>query len=125
MKFVLLFIILTGISFANPKFISRVYYNKVSDYDKLHAYDILEYNNQKEKYFLAIVDDSEFQQLKNDGWRVAKDISQSAALPTSAYGISENFNKYKTVSELYQELILTFYFHYSGISSNYRTCRLR
>jgi len=101
MKKIIAVLIIGLSSLANAEFVARVYYNQVADYDKLHAYDILEFNNKKEKYFLALVNDAGFEQLKKEGWKVARDIQKSAALSASILNFSDG---YRTVDELYQDL---------------------
>ena len=87
--------------YADEQFTAKIYYNDVSDYNKLLAYDVLEYNNKTEKYFLAIINDSAFNQLKKDGWKVEKDIVQTLRAQSS----KQNFySGYRTVDELYQDL---------------------
>ena len=55
------------------EFVVRVYYNTPADINKLSAYDIHEYNNRKDRYFLATVNEQLYQQLKNEGWKVSID----------------------------------------------------
>jgi len=87
---------------ADKQFTARIYYNDVSDYNKLLAYDVLEYNNKTEKYFLAIVNNPAFEQLQNDGWKVSRDIEQTRLTDIS---IQNFYSGYRTVDELYQDLI--------------------
>ena len=103
MKLVLhIFLLFFSLSvFANDQFIARVYYSDVSDYNKLHAYDILEYNNKTEKYFLALVNDFAFEQLKKDGWHVTHDVSQTFTFQTSRQNF---YTGYRTIDELYSDL---------------------
>ncbi|RLD10782.1 MAG: hypothetical protein DRI44_05200 [Chlamydiae bacterium] len=86
---------------ANKHFTARIYYNDVSDYNKLLAYDVLEYNNVTEKYFLAIVNDSAFEQLKKDGWKVSRDNIQTLQAQSSLQNFSSG---YRTIDELYQDM---------------------
>ena len=96
--FILLF---TLTVYSNKQFTARIYYNNVSDYNKLLAYDVLEYNNKSEKYFLAIVNDSAFQQLQKDGWKVERDIAQTLLAQSS----EQNFySGYRTIDEIYQDM---------------------
>ncbi len=86
---------------ADKQFAARIYYNDVSDYNKLYAYDVLEYNNVIEKYFLALVDDSAFEQLKNDGWRVIRDVEQTLL---SEISVQNFYSGYRSLDELYAEM---------------------
>ena len=86
---------------ANKQFTARIYYNVVSDYNKLHAYDVLEYNNKAEKYFLAIVNDSAFEQLQKDGWKVIIDVEQTFLAETS---VQNFYTGYRSIDELYADM---------------------
>ena len=86
---------------ADKQFAARIYYNDVSDYNKLYAYDVLEYNNVIEKYFLALVDDSAFEQLKNEGWRVIRDVEQTLL---SEISVQNFYSGYRSLDELYAEM---------------------
>ena len=86
---------------AGKQFTARIYYNDVSDYNKLLAYDVLEYNNKTEKYFLAIVNDSAFEQLQKDGWKVSRDAEQTRLADIS---VQNFYSGYRTIDELYQDL---------------------
>ncbi len=104
MKLVFLILLLLLVSskiFATDQFVTRIYYNDVTDYSKLYAYDVLEYNNEVEKYFLALVNDSAFEQLKKDGWYVSRDANQSTLFKTSRQNF---YSGYRSVDELYAEL---------------------
>jgi len=96
-----IFLIFSFSVFANDQFIARIYYNDVSDYNKLYEYDVLEFNNKTEKYFLALVNDFAFEQLKKDGWKVSRDISQSSTLKASRQNF---YTGYRTIDELYSDL---------------------
>jgi len=86
---------------ADKQFTARVYYNQVSDYNKLLAYDILEYNNKTEKYFLAIVNNSAFEQLQKDGWKVSRDLKRTCLTDAS---LQNFYSGYRTIDELYQDM---------------------
>ncbi len=86
---------------ADKQFTARIYYNEVNDYNKLLAYDVLEYNNVIEKYFLALVDDSAFEQLKNEGWRVIRDVEQTLL---SEISVQNFYSGYRSLDELYAEM---------------------
>ncbi len=97
-----IFLLLFSFSgFANDQFVARIYYSDVSDYNKLHAYDVLEYNNKTEKYFLALVNDFSFKQLQKDGWQVNRDASQTFTFQTSRQNF---YTGYRTIDELYSDL---------------------
>jgi len=96
--FILFFALIVS---ANNQFTARIYYNDVSDYNKLNAYDILEYNNITEKYFLAIVNDSQFSQLINDGWKVSRDAYQTHLAESS---LQNFYSGYRTIDELYEDM---------------------
>ncbi len=98
--FVILFF-LSSFVFAGEQFVARIYYKDVSDYSKLHAFDVLEYNNRPEKYFLALVDNFSFERLKNEGWMVKKDASRSLLFQSS---IQNFYSGYRTVDELYADM---------------------
>ena len=96
--FILFFTLIVS---ADKQFTARIYYNNVSDYNKLLAYDVLEYNNEAEKYFLAIVNYSAFEQLQKEGWHVIRDIEQTILAEAS----EQNFySGYRSIDELYAEM---------------------
>ncbi len=96
-----IFLIFSFSVFAGDQFVARIYYSDVSDYNKLYAYDVLEYNNKTEKYFLALVNDFAFEQLKKDGWQVSRDVSQTFTHQTSRQNF---YTGYRTIDELYSDL---------------------
>ncbi len=100
--FIFIFILFfTLIVSADKQFTARIYYNEVNDYNKLHAYDVLEFKNKIEKYFLAFVDDSAFEQLKKDGWRVIRDVEQTLL---SEISVQNFYSGYRSLDELYAEM---------------------
>jgi len=96
--FILFFTLIVS---ADKQFTARIYYSDVSDYNKLYAYDVLEYNNKAEKYFLAIVNDSAFEKLQKDGWKVSRDVEQTMLAETS---VQNFYTGYRSIDELYADM---------------------
>lgn len=48
----------------NGVFVVRVYYDTLEDYRRLTSFDVFEYNNTQEKYWLAAVDAIEDSRVK-------------------------------------------------------------
>ena len=93
-------------------FVVRIYYETPSDIQKLFAYDIHEYNNRKERYFLATVNEELYQQLKDEGWKVKIDNQSTKKLSVSK---TIFFGEYRTVEELYADMA-TMNFAYPNIT---------
>ncbi|MFZ2488838.1 MAG: M14 family zinc carboxypeptidase, partial [Anaerolineae bacterium] len=86
----------------------RIYYNSPSDIAQLHAYDVFEYNNVKEKYFLAAVSVDGIAALQKSGFRVEVDSERTAEFnhrpqisPQQVNGIP-GYACYRTVEETFQ-----------------------
>jgi len=54
-------------------FVTRVYYEQLEDYGRLTGFDVFEYNNTGEKYWLAAVDAEGYRKLQALGFRVQVD----------------------------------------------------
>ena len=65
-------------------FVVRVYYDDAADLVLLKDFDLVEHNNTKEQYVLAIVDAIDFAAIKNLGFRQEVDAEQTAALVPDA-----------------------------------------
>lgn len=89
------------------RFVVRIYYETVEDIRRLSDFDVFEYNNVAEKYFLAAVNAGEFARLQELGFRVEVDEKETAAfnaprerLPNQVNGIP-GYPCYRTVEETY------------------------
>ena len=81
----------------------RIYYDDIQELEGLAAYDVWEVNNTAEKYVLAAVDQSDYEELAAAGWRLDLDINAMADVRHSA--ISNDFVEgYRTVDELYADM---------------------
>ncbi len=85
----------------------RIYYNTPSDMALLHDYDVFEYNNRKEGYFLAAISLQQLPDLQKLGLRVQVDAAQTAnftfrapAAPDQTDGIP-GYACYRTVEETF------------------------
>lgn len=97
-----------GPSASNPvlpdgTFVMRVYYDRLSDIDRLSQYDVWEFNDRAERYVLLSGNRAIFNQLTAQGWRVEVDQPRSAIIrrPESANLFSTG---YRTVDELYADM---------------------
>ncbi len=85
-------------------FVARIYYDSISDINRLSAVDIWEYNNLQEKYVLAVMDATRYKQLSAEGWRLdldheySNDIQQITNAPLFTQG------GYRTVDQIYNYL---------------------
>ncbi|MEZ4767583.1 MAG: M14 family zinc carboxypeptidase [Caldilineales bacterium] len=88
-------------------FVVRVYYEDPADLVNLKDFDLIEYNNTKEQYVLAIVDAAGFAAIENLGLRVEVDAEETAKLapkdplPGQEAGIP-GYPCYRTVEETFQ-----------------------
>jgi carboxypeptidase T len=88
---------------ATKDVVARVYYNEISDIQKLMDYDVWEYNNLAEKYVLVGLSPAQYRQLAADGWRMEIAEEETAAMHNVS--LLETFNGgYRTVAELYSQL---------------------
>jgi len=99
-------------------FVVRVYYNTAEDSQLLTSFDLFEYNNQEEKYFLVAVDRAGLARLRSLGFRAEIDPQETANyarlftplaqqgewLGIDALGIDTipDYPCYRTVEETYQ-----------------------
>lgn len=85
------------------EFVARVYYENIADIESLVSYDVWEYNNLDEQYVLVAMNDSIFQKLSSEGWKLEVDQEATDAMHASTH--SRTFNGgYRTVAEIYAEL---------------------
>ena len=88
-------------------FVVRVYYEDAADLVLLKDFDLVEYNNTKEQYVLAIVDAAGYAAIKTLGFRQEIDAEETAnlvhagGLPNQRAGIP-GYPCYRTVEETYQ-----------------------
>lgn len=83
----------------NNDVIARVYYNAISDIEKLAIYDVHEYNNLAEKYVLVGLSQAQVKQLQNEGWKVEVDVEATAAM--RSVSMTETFSGgYRTIDEI-------------------------
>ena len=88
-------------------FVVRVYYDDPADITMLKDFDLVEYNNTKEQYVLAIVDAVGFAAIKGLGFNAEIDAEETANLlhasppPGQRAGIP-GYPCYRTVEESYQ-----------------------
>ena len=91
---------------SEGRFVVRVYYDDPADIANLKNFDLVEYNNTKEQYVLAIVDAVEFAAIKGLGFNAAIDAEETANLlhvsppPNQRAGIP-GYPCYRTVEETY------------------------
>jgi hypothetical protein len=85
------------------EFVARVYYNEIADIEGLMAYDLHEYNNVDEKYVLVGLNRYGYEQLLNEGWRLAVDEQATAAL-TPDFDLFTYYGGYRNVDELYADM---------------------
>ncbi|MFQ5434376.1 MAG: hypothetical protein ACE5FD_05815, partial [Anaerolineae bacterium] len=84
-------------------FVLRVYYNQISDIDRLAEYDVWEVNNLAEQYVLVGGDTAVLSQLQAAGWRA--EIDQALTDELDAARRPDLFaGGYRTVDELYADL---------------------
>jgi hypothetical protein len=83
--------------------VARVYYEAISDIEKLMDYDVWEYNNLAEKYVLVGLSPAQYRQLAAEGWRL--EIAQEETAAMNNVSMLDTFNGgYRTVAELYSQL---------------------
>ncbi len=88
-------------------FVVRIYYNTVEDSKLLHGFDLFEYNNQVERYFLAAVDRAGLKRLEALGFRTAVDEAETANFARLSVPWAEapdtipGYSCYRTVEETY------------------------
>lgn len=89
-------------------FVVRIYYERSEDSRLLTDFDLFEYNNVNERYFLAAVDTADYARLQTLGFRVEVDAAETAAfnaprepLPNQVSGIP-GYPCYRTVEETFQ-----------------------
>ncbi len=88
-------------------FVARVYYNTLEDHRRLVDFDVFEYNNTAEKYWLAAVDATEYKALQALGFRVAVDEKETANFALLRVPWAEapdtipGYSCYRTVEETY------------------------
>ncbi len=103
----------SDLALLDGQFVVRIYYRDPRDILLLGAFDVFEYHNQQEGYWLAAVDQAGMQKLNALGLRVEVDPLQSAnfnllpaplsSLPDPEQVLSiPNFPCYRTVEETYQ-----------------------
>jgi hypothetical protein len=85
----------------------RVYYEETEDARSLSAFDLWEYNNVAERYFLVMVDENEYGELRELGFRLERDAARTAEIhaprevsPLQTSGIP-GYPCYRTVEESY------------------------
>ena len=98
-------------------FVTRIYYEQLEDYGRLAGFDVFEYNNTGEKYWLAAVDAEGYRKLQALGFRVEVDeqetinfarlftplAQQGDWIETEGVGIETipSYPCYRTVEETY------------------------
>ncbi len=88
-------------------FVVRIYYNTVEDSKLLHGFDLFEYNNQVERYFLAAVDRAGLARLEGLGFRAVLDPEETANFARLSVPWAEapdaipGYSCYRTVEETY------------------------
>ena len=94
-------------SLPEGQFVVRIYYNTTADIKQLSAYDVWEYNNRKEHYFLAAVDANEYAEIAHKGFRLEIDREKTVeinqkVIPSAAQqsGIP-GYPCYRTVEETF------------------------
>lgn len=90
-------------SLPGGAFVARVYYDDLSDINRLTAYDVWEYNNLKEQYVLVALNATAYERLQEQGWRLAVD-EETTAVMNGRNQINTFASGYRTVDELYAEL---------------------
>jgi hypothetical protein len=88
-------------------FVMRVFYDRPEDIGRLVEFDVVEYNNVKEKYVLAAVDAEGYGRLQALGFQVQVDEKETASFtkvpvirPDQVSGIP-GYSCYRTVEETY------------------------
>ncbi len=90
----------------------RVYYNTVEDSRRLTDFDLFEYNNQQERYFLVAVDAAGLKRLEKLGFRTVVDASETANFARLSVPLDQQaepvgiesipgYTCYRTVEETY------------------------
>ena len=88
-------------------FVVRIYYNTVEDSKLLTDFDLFEYNNRQEHYFLAAVDRAGLKRLEGLGFRAALDPEETANFARLSIPWAEapdtipGYGCYRTVEETY------------------------
>ena len=93
-------------------FVVRVYYNSVEDSQLLTDFDLFEYNNQEERYFLVAAGRADLARLRSLGFRAELDPQETANFARLATPLAEQqaeigiesipgYTCYRTVEETY------------------------
>ncbi len=90
-------------------FVARIYYEQLEDYRGLAGFDVFEYNNVQEKYWLAAVDAEQYDRLQALGFRVQVDEVETASFAQLAVPLTEQvgvdaipgYSCYRTVEETF------------------------
>ncbi|MCI0395327.1 MAG: hypothetical protein L0332_12370 [Chloroflexi bacterium] len=83
--------------------VARVYYQEIADIERLAEYDVWEYNNLREKYVLVALNEEQYQELVEAGWRLEIDVAATEEMHN--VDLLRTFNGgYRTSDELYAEL---------------------
>ncbi len=88
-------------------FVVRVYYNTVEDSKLLTDFDLFEYNNQEERYFLVAVDNANLKRLEALGFRTTIDAEETANFARLSMPLAQQpdtisgYSCYRTVEETY------------------------
>jgi len=93
-------------------FVTRVYYEQLEDYGRLTGFDVFEYNNTGEKYWLAAVDAEGYRKLQALGFRVQVDEQETINFARLATPLAQHaegvgiesipgYTCYRTVEETY------------------------
>lgn len=82
----------------------RIYYNKIDDLAALQSYDVWEYNNLRERYVLAAVNQAGYEALIEQGWAVTIDPDQQRAIDRAISQSADYYGGYRTTAEIYADL---------------------
>lgn len=82
----------------------RIYYEAIEDLAGLQSIDVWEYNNLQERYVLAALDLARYEALIRQGWKVEVDANQQLQLALGSSEWVDDYDRYLTVAELYDEL---------------------
>lgn len=83
-------------------FVARIYYESLSDINKLSDYDLWEYNNLEEGYVLLSLSGPDYLALRDQGWHLTVDQEETAKFRNPDL---RPFNDgYHTVDEIYTYL---------------------
>ena len=90
---------------SNSPLLVRFYYDDIRELDQLQSYDLWEHNDLLEKYVLGSTDYAGYLSLKARGWRVEVDSIAAAKHLTRAPRFNNLLDGYRTVEELYSDLV--------------------